>query len=283
MATDSSDTVSVVPDPRCPLRTPAAALLLAAAAAAARAEGPVGPAPGEGDPRAEIERISRKITKDLRENEEALTRVARGEEGDPGRVDVEIPPDPSAPPKGKPESPPAGGAPSGGAPSGGSPTGGGGTLRGSAEKGREITRSIDELLLQAARMAQPGGSGGGSSRGEKEAPSEGKQRSEKRGPEGKKDDPSSASGGDDPKHGEKDPSRPSKKGAVPPSDPKQPPDPRDAKGVFLAKLPDKVREAVLNGDFDQVPERYRDLIREWTKTLAEKEPVGPGESPADGK
>jgi hypothetical protein len=41
--------------------------------------------------------------------------------------------------------------------------------------------------------------------------------------------------------------------------------------VFFAKLPDKVREAVLNGDFDQVPERYRDLIREWTIKLAEQE------------
>ncbi len=41
--------------------------------------------------------------------------------------------------------------------------------------------------------------------------------------------------------------------------------------VFFAKLPDKVREAVLNGDFDQVPERYRDLIREWTRTMSEKE------------
>jgi len=38
--------------------------------------------------------------------------------------------------------------------------------------------------------------------------------------------------------------------------------------VFLARLPDKVREAVENKDFDKVPEKYRELVREWSLKLA---------------
>ena len=80
--------------------------------------------------------------------------------------------------------------------------------------------------------------------------------------------------GKDPLGGEKpkDPKQEEPKGTrPPPPTPVVPPGKRDPNGVFFAQLPAKVREAVLAGDFDQVPERYRDLIREWTKKLAEKE------------
>ena len=82
-------------------------------------------------------------------------------------------------------------------------------------------------------------------------------------------------GDGNPERGEKSKSQPDKKGGVPPSTPKRP-SAKELQGVFLAKLPDKVREAVENGDFDQVPEKYRDLIREWTKALsaADKEATG---------
>ena len=72
-----------------------------------------------------------------------------------------------------------------------------------------------------------------------------------------------------PEGGEKSKSPPDKKpDALPPRSDKAPPPAADLKGIFLARLPDKVREAVLAGDFDQVPEKYRELVRAWTKALA---------------
>lgn len=129
---------------------------------------------------------------------------------------------------------------------------------------------IDELLKQAAKCGGQGG--GGPSSGSPTDGQQGKDRSGKKGPDEKKDplkdnDPS---GQNKPESGQKSPTQP--KGPVPPpSSEKIPPSKKDIQNVFFAKLPDKVREAVLNGDFDQVPEKYRDLIREWTKAMGKKD------------
>ncbi|MCK6480660.1 MAG: hypothetical protein L6R43_11090 [Planctomycetes bacterium] len=82
---------------RRPLRRallPAALLCGAASAALAAPEGPVPPPVGPGGKSLEEQalEISRRITRDLRENEEALTRLARGEKATPRKVDIEIPP-----------------------------------------------------------------------------------------------------------------------------------------------------------------------------------------------
>ncbi len=72
---------------------PAALLLLAAPvafASPAQAEGPVGPGGGR-SPEEEIARLAIKISKALKENEEALTRLARGEKGVPAAVDISLP------------------------------------------------------------------------------------------------------------------------------------------------------------------------------------------------
>jgi hypothetical protein len=73
---------------------PGAALLLlpalAFAPARALAEGPVVPPQG-GDPVEEIRQASIRLSKALKENEEALAKVARGEAGDPKAVDVDLP------------------------------------------------------------------------------------------------------------------------------------------------------------------------------------------------
>ena len=78
-----------------PMRTPflAACVLLSASAVLATAalatEGPVGP--DEGDPMQKIRELSVKISRALKENEDALTRLARGEKGVPKSVDITLP------------------------------------------------------------------------------------------------------------------------------------------------------------------------------------------------
>ena len=80
---------------RTPARTlrhllPAAALLLGAAGLALAApEGPVGPEGGS--PEEQIQELAKRISKELKESEEALARLARGEKADPRPVDIELP------------------------------------------------------------------------------------------------------------------------------------------------------------------------------------------------
>ena len=131
---------------------------------------------------------------------------------------------------------------------------------------------MGELLRIASQMGSSQGGGGDPHASPSQDGKEGKDRSGKKEEEEKKDpleDNADPSGGD-PEHGKNSDQKP--KGPVnPPKSDKQDPRAEDLKGVFLAKLPDKVREAVLNGDFDQVPEKYRELVREWTKALSEQE------------
>jgi hypothetical protein len=263
-----------------------AGLLLAAAAPALATavhppvEGPVAPPAGGPSPEEEIARLAIEITKGLRENEEALARLARGQGGDPKAVDINLPkttvktsnPQPAgsegsgqpggAPgsggatqPGGKPE-PGPGGKPEDA--SGGDP---GELLRGSAAQGREIASDLEELLKQAAKMSKGGGGGGSSRGGEPREPEGGDPKDLANHKKG--EDPTSGKKTDEPPEG--------KQGKKPPAADREPPPEIDPKSVFFAKLPDKVREAVTNGDFDQVPEKYRDLIREWTKALSEKD------------
>ena len=237
-------------------------------AASARAEGPVGPPQG-GDPVDEIKKAAAKITKSMKESEEALTRVARGETAEPKGVDVALPPPETGP---KSSSSSSGGAGGGG--------GGGEALRGSGEQGREVVEGINRIIENAAKLGGSSGGGGGGKSGKSEEESDTKdgekQRNEKKGQDEKKDplkdndpkggDPESGKKQKDPKANEEPKGK-----APPPPSPAGKPGPKDPSGIFFAQLPAKVREAVLAGDFDQVPERYRDLIREWTKKLAEKE------------
>jgi len=249
------------------------ALLLASAAA--RAEGPVAPPEG-GDPMEEIKKAAAKITQGMKDSEEALTRLARGEKADPKGVDVDLPKN------GDPAKPPPSPAPGGGGGATGGGGGGGESLEKSAQRGREVVDGINKILESAAKLGGKSGGGGGGGKaqsgGEDPENKDGeKQRNAKKDQEEKKDPlkDNQKKDGEEPKGGEKnkDPqgSQKSKGKTDPPPPPTAPPSPRDPRGVFFAQLPAKVREAVLAGDFDQVPERYRDLIREWTKKLAEKE------------
>jgi hypothetical protein len=253
---------------RPPRILPAAFLVLAASAA--RAEGPVGP---EEDLKSELEQAALRVSKALKDNEDALAKIARGESAELKTVDIDLPKkDSKGESKDSKDAKSDSSSSSSSSSSGGGGTGG--ALRGSEEHGKGVVEGIDELLKIAAKMSKsPGpGSGGGKSSQptESDDPNDsGKPKNEKKGPEDKGDSlkDNKPDGNGKPESGEKSKSPADKKGQVPPSTPRRP-TAQEMKGIFLAKLPDKVREAVENGDFDQVPEKYRDLIREWTKALS---------------
>ena len=71
---------------------PAAAALLLAAGAV-RAEGPVPPVGGS-DPVEDLKKASIEVSRALKANEEALTKVAQGETADPKPVDIRLPENP---------------------------------------------------------------------------------------------------------------------------------------------------------------------------------------------
>jgi hypothetical protein len=247
------------------------ALVLLAAASSARAEGPEGPE-SESDLMDALAKASLRVSKALKENEEALARLARGEAAAPKAVDIDLPREP-VPGRAPAPAPAGGGAGGGGEAAGGA----GGALRGSESQGREVVAGIDELLRVAMRLAKTRGAGGGGGRssrmeeGDEDGDSK-KPQNRKMGREEKKDPLEDQAKGDSGRPESPEKSSAPKKDAVPPSsDAKRPRSAKEMAGVFYAKLPDKVREAVLNGDFDQVPEKYRDLIREWTKALSESD------------
>ena len=135
---------------------------------------------------------------------------------------------------------------------------------------------IDRILEAAAKLGkgQSGSRGGGSQGKDPSDPGDPQQRNRMKGQEEKKDplQDNKPGGTGKPDSPEKAKSPEEAKGKTPPStSEKRTPNARDVQGVFFAQLPAKVREAVDNGDFDQVPEKYRDIIREWTKALAEKD------------
>jgi hypothetical protein len=76
--------------PRCPVKPTFLAAALLLSAGAARAEGPVTPPQGP-DPMEEIQKASIRVSKALKESEEALSKIARGERAEPKPVDVDLP------------------------------------------------------------------------------------------------------------------------------------------------------------------------------------------------
>ena len=138
-----------------------------------------------------------------------------------------------------------------------------------------INRIIEVATKLGGQGSGGGGGGGSNPPGGEDGKDPSKPDNAKKEQEEKKDPLKDNQGkdGTEPKCPEKAPKNSQEpKGKVPPpASPLEPPAKVDPRGVFFAQLPAKVREAVLAGDFDQVPERYRDLIREWTKKLAETE------------
>jgi hypothetical protein len=255
------------------LAAPLAAALwaFAAAPAPARAEGPI-EGPGQEEAMAKLRELSIRISKALEQNEDALARLSRGEDGKPQKVDISLPGQGQPPPEEAPE--PA-------KQEAGEPTE---CLREGAETGKGISKDIEEFLKIATRMGSSqegeGGPPSGQPSGGKEGEGkEGRDRNQKKEQDGKTDPLKDDKPGDQrPEGGKESKQQPERKGQSPPPDgAKAPPPQPDLKGIFFAKLPDKVKEAILNGDFDQVPEKYRDLVRQWSTALSTKDAEAAGE------
>jgi hypothetical protein len=138
-------------------------------------------------------------------------------------------------------------------------------LRGGREKGDRIVDGINHILDNLPR-----GSGGG---GGQQQPQPDKQDGQKRDQQESQDlrdrDPRNSREGD-PRNGEKEPDPQSaKENAKPPPDEAKEKAEVDPSREWLPRLPDKVREARVNGNFEEIPEKYRSLIEAWTKKLSD--------------
>lgn len=259
-----------------------AALLVASPA---RAEGPV----EGGDLQQQVEELAKKISRALKENEQQLTRLARGDQGKPRDVDIKLPEDGGSPPPTPTESEGGGGKGEGekgggGNPGGGSGEGSAGTraseglrqlMEGASRSGQSASSGIGELLRLAQQMGS-NGSGGEPGEHPEKKPGEGdpqdpgkKEQDPKS--EAPEDKPGDQKPGGDPDQGKRNDDKNTEPEKKPPVSDKAPPTARDLEGVFFVRLPDKVREAIRNGDFDRVPEKYRAMVAEWTRLLAEKD------------
>ncbi|MHC4925128.1 MAG: hypothetical protein ACYTG4_13815, partial [Planctomycetota bacterium] len=236
------------------LMSAAACLLMAGVIQAAPLEGPL---PGTGGEEDDIQEIVKRITRALRENEQALTRLARGETGEPEKVDIELPENSDGSPPPLPGTTGAGGGEGASGSSGGSTGSSGGEaaagigelLRQTGERGSAVSTGIGELLKRVKMRPGPGGQGRPQNQppGDPKDKKPGNQKKDQEGekdPLSKKDEPD---GGKDPKSPE-DSNKEPESGAKPPRSDKEPPNNEKLKGVFFAKLPDKVRRAVENGD-----------------------------------
>ena len=137
-------------------------------------------------------------------------------------------------------------------------------LRQSEKSGAEAAEKMKEILEKA-----PQGGGGGS--GEQEDPSQGEDEKRKQD-ERKVDerDPMNSGHENQPKDGEENKDDPSSATKKPESEKDDPSNP-DPKEDWLSRLPEKIRLAYKNGEWERIPEKYRQLIEAYTKRMAEIE------------
>jgi len=135
-------------------------------------------------------------------------------------------------------------------------------LKGHQSQGKGIVEKINELLDNLPR--QQGGGGGAD-----QQPQDPKQEPKPEPETGTDDkDPENSRKGD-PKDGKEDKEDPEQKLAdKPPPDEEKSKAPVDLSKEWLKGLPPQLRQDVLNGNFERVPEKYRKLIEAWTKKMA---------------
>jgi hypothetical protein len=161
----------------------------------------------------------------------------------------------------------------------------GGTSKEAAEKAEKAKEAIDDLLKEAKKDGEAatslmgdivknapqrkGGGGGGHDKDQKE-PS--KQEDEKIKEDEKKvdkKDPKNSKDGD-PETKEKSKDEPTGLKKKPKSETGDKSDPDPLKD-WVASLPPEVRKAFENRDWDKIPPKWREVIREYMKGLAESE------------
>ncbi|MCU0722007.1 MAG: hypothetical protein MUC63_00050 [Planctomycetes bacterium] len=136
-------------------------------------------------------------------------------------------------------------------------------LTGSRENGQKASEKMQEILENAPHQS-------GQGEGQEEQPPDSEEERKRREQEQKVDerDPRNTGEGD-PKDGRRREERPENPDAKKPprTDPDKAAEP-DPNAEWLANLPEQVRQAYLNGEWEVIPLRWRKLIEEYTKRVA---------------
>jgi hypothetical protein len=136
-------------------------------------------------------------------------------------------------------------------------------LKGSGENGRKASEKMIEILENAPQQ-----SGGGGGQEEQPPDSEAERKRKEQEQKVEERDPQNTGEGD-PMNGEKREEQPGDPSAKKPpqADPDKPSEP-DPNADWLANLPEQVRQAYLNGEWEVIPLRWRRMIEEYTKKVA---------------
>jgi hypothetical protein len=214
-----------------------ATLSIAVLVGTASAQG--GPQPGGGEEKFDIEAALKKVYKLMREAEKSLTESLDSEKSAEDAAEAGR--------KAKEEID---------------------KLLGSGrEKGKEIVDTINEILENLPQ--QQGGGGGG--HGQMPEPEDEKKQQKQDGKQVGDRDPRNSRDGE-PESPDKQPTtdETEKTKKPPPSEAKEKVE-VDPTQEWLARLPPQVRQDLLNGDLDKVPEKWKPLIEAWFKKMAEIE------------
>jgi len=160
----------------------------------------------------------------------------------------------------------------------------GGSAGEAATAGAEAKKAIEELLEQSRQSGQdaadkmteilenaPQCQGGGQGQEEQKPSEQDKQQAKDSQEEVDKRDPKNSADRNEPNSGEKSESEPESTAKKPPESAKDKPAAPNPDEDWMATLPEKIRQAVKNGEWDRIPARYRELIQEYTKRMAELE------------
>jgi len=140
-------------------------------------------------------------------------------------------------------------------------------IRDSKQSGEAATDKMKEIMENAP---QQGSGGGGSQKHQKPKPGEDQKQKGSEQEIGDRDPKNSAKDGE-PKGGEKSESDPKSGDQKPPESEKDKPARPDPSQEWLGRLPGKIRQAYQNGEWDKIPEKWRRLIQEYTRKMAEIE------------
>ena len=140
-------------------------------------------------------------------------------------------------------------------------------IRDSQASGAAAADKMKEILENAP---QQGGGGGGGQQHQQPKPGEEQQKKASEQEVGERDPKNSAENGE-PKDGEKKEGDPESANDKPPESEKDKPARPDPNQEWLGRLPGKIREAYQNGEWDRIPEKWRKLIQEYTRKMAEIE------------
>lgn len=140
-------------------------------------------------------------------------------------------------------------------------------IRDGKQSGESAAEKMKEIMEKAPQ--QGGGGGGGEQKQQKPKPGEDQKKKGSEQEVGDRDPKNSAKDGD-PK-GEEKSDENAQGDKKPPEGEQDKPAKPDPSQEWLGRLPGKIRQAYQNGEWDRIPEKWRKLIQEYTRKMAEIE------------